>query len=194
MSNKDVYILLTDTGTLFTKTIKLYTRKQYNHASIAFDEDLTKLYSFGRKKPRNPFVGGFVREDIKSELFRHATGVVYRLTVNGPVFYKMQQIIEKMNTQKESYRYNFLGLFAVMLNIQIERDNAFFCSEFVASVLKQSGGVNFDFPLSLITPHDLQKIDKLELVYQGTMSGYKSESKKQYRITSFDFPEAIITA
>ncbi len=31
---KKVYILLTDTGSFFTKLIKLFTKKRYNHASI----------------------------------------------------------------------------------------------------------------------------------------------------------------
>lgn len=35
MSNQKIYILLTDTGTLFTRLIKLYTKKPYNHASIS---------------------------------------------------------------------------------------------------------------------------------------------------------------
>ena len=47
---KKVYILLTDTGTLFTKSIKTYTKAPYNHASISFDVGLEELYSFGRKK------------------------------------------------------------------------------------------------------------------------------------------------
>ena len=46
---KTIYIVLTDTGTLLSKTIGMYTRKDLNHASIAFDEQLTEMYSFGRK-------------------------------------------------------------------------------------------------------------------------------------------------
>lgn len=58
MVEKKGYILLTDTGTLFTKFIRLYTHQPYNHASIAFTSDLSEIYSFGRKHMRNPFVGG----------------------------------------------------------------------------------------------------------------------------------------
>lgn len=35
-----------------------------NHVSIALDRELTEVYSFGRKQPDNPFIGGFVKEDI----------------------------------------------------------------------------------------------------------------------------------
>lgn len=49
--NRDVeiYVLLTNTGTLFSKTIRWYTKNMLNHASIAFDRDLNEVYSFGRK-------------------------------------------------------------------------------------------------------------------------------------------------
>lgn len=56
--NRDVeiYVLLTNTGTLFSKTIRWYTKNMLNHASIAFDSDLNEVYSFGRKNPSNPFL------------------------------------------------------------------------------------------------------------------------------------------
>ncbi|USK36883.1 hypothetical protein LIS77_13090 [Cytobacillus firmus] len=68
MSNQKIYILLTDTGTLFTRLIKLYTKKPYNHASISIDPELKEVYSFGRKTAKNPFIGGFVKE-ISEENF-----------------------------------------------------------------------------------------------------------------------------
>ncbi|MDU5946686.1 MAG: hypothetical protein E6Z15_06375, partial [Paenibacillus macerans] len=43
---RSVYILLTNTGTLFTRVIKGYTGAPYNHASISFDRELSELYSF----------------------------------------------------------------------------------------------------------------------------------------------------
>lgn len=65
MSNeKEMYILLTDTGTLLSKLIKCFTNAPYNHVSIVFDKRLDEVYSFGRKEPRNPFIAGFIREDV----------------------------------------------------------------------------------------------------------------------------------
>ena len=95
MGEKRVYVLLTDTGTIFTKMIKLYTRKTYNHASIAFDEDLTQVYSFGRKRSENPFIGGFVKENINEGLFKNATCAVYSLEINETDYEKMKQYIKK---------------------------------------------------------------------------------------------------
>ena len=86
MTEKKIYILLTDTGTLFTKFIKLYTKKPYNHASLSFDSELSEVYSFGRKTARNPFIGGFVKEDVNEGLFKQANCAIYSLTVNDVQF------------------------------------------------------------------------------------------------------------
>lgn len=179
MTEKRVYVLLTDTGTLFTRTIKLYTRKPYNHASIAFDENLTRVYSFGRKSPSNPFVGGFVIESVNEGLFQNASCAIYCLKINEFDYYRMRQYIKKIEVQKDSYRYNLIGLFAVIFNKQIKREKAFFCSQFVASVLKQSAMVDFNTPLSLVTPYDLQVSENLELVFQGKLKDYKKEAVDQ---------------
>ena len=193
MREKKVYILLTDTGTLFTKTIKLYTGTPYNHASIAFDENLKEVYSFGRKRPTNPFIGGFVKENIKEGLFKNATCAVYSLTNNEKEYNSMRRYIKQIEAEKEKYRYNLIGLFAVMLNKRLNRKNAFFCSQFVASVLKKSDSIDFSIPPSLVTPHDLQLVEKSELIYQGMLKDYKQDITIQKNIDMIKSPlEAIV--
>ena len=61
---KKIYIMLTFTGTTLSRVIKIYTRNDYSHASIALDPELSECIVFGRKKPRNPFIGGFIKEKI----------------------------------------------------------------------------------------------------------------------------------
>ena len=175
MANKHVYILLTDTGTVLTRAIKLYTRKPYNHASIAFDYELTEVYSFGRKNPRNPLIGGFVKENLNNCLFERATGVIYRLTVSETEYHRMKGFVKQIADDKENFRYNLIGLIAVLFNIELDRENAFFCSEFVATVLEQSDQIKFNMPLSLVTPSDLLEIGKLELIYEGILTDYKDK-------------------
>ena len=53
---KKIYIVLTYSGTPLAKIIKLYTKKDYSHVSISLDKKLTKMYSFGRINPYNPFI------------------------------------------------------------------------------------------------------------------------------------------
>lgn len=172
MREKKIYLLLTDTGTLFTRLIKVYTKKPYNHASIAFDEELSTVYSFGRKNPRNPLIGGFVCEDIYSRLFMQADCAIYSLSVREEQFYKLKSCIQEIAAQKERYHYNLLGIFGVMLNKPIKRKNAFFCSQFVASILKQGDLIRPEKDLSLIQPHDLPFLADFQLVYEGRVKDY----------------------
>lgn len=61
---KNVYIVLSQTGTIFSRAIRLYTRDQYNHASMSFDSKLLVMYSFGRRKRYNLLDSGFVIENF----------------------------------------------------------------------------------------------------------------------------------
>lgn len=172
---KKIYILLTDTGTMLTRLIKSYTKKPYNHASIAFDVELNEVYSFGRKTAKNPFIGGFVREDIQSVLFKQTNGAIYSLTITNDEFQKMYQYIQAIAAKKEQYRYNFIGLFGVMLKKPIKRKNAFFCSQFVASVLKVSKVIDYEKDLSLVEPSDLPHSENVQLVFEGRLKDYQNE-------------------
>ncbi|WP_174615551.1 hypothetical protein [Virgibacillus ihumii] len=178
MGNKKIYLLLTDTGTLFTRTIKLYTRKPYNHASIAFDDNLTELYSFGRKDIRNPFAGGFVKENIREGLLREADCAVYSRTISTEQCNRINEYIQNIKEREDQYRYNLLGLFAVILRIKFSRANAFFCSEFIANVLAECGVTTFQKPPSLITPHELQQAAGFQLVYRGRVEEFCTHSSQ----------------
>jgi hypothetical protein len=171
---KKIYILLTDTETILTKLIKSYTKKPYNHASIAFDAELIEVYSFGRKTAENPFIGGFVRENIDSILFKHANCAIYSLTITDDEFQKTYQYIQEIEAKKEHYRYNFIGLFGVLFKKPIKRKNAFFCSQFVASVLKEGGVIDFEKDLSLVEPSELTHSANFQLIFEGRLNGYKN--------------------
>ena len=39
---KKIYIVLTYTGTILAKIVRMYTKREFSHVSIALDEDLKK--------------------------------------------------------------------------------------------------------------------------------------------------------
>lgn len=170
-----VYILLTDTGSLFTRTIKQYTHAPYNHASIAFDGDLSEIYSFGRKHPLNPVYGGFVREDVYHRYFRyfpHTTCALYELQVDARTAQKIRRVIEVFQTKPKRYTYNYVGLLGVVFNYPIEITASYFCSQFVAEVLRRAGVILWDKPSALVTPEDFRKAAGMQLIYEGKLSDY----------------------
>jgi len=171
--SRKVYILLTDTGTWFSKLIGLYTRAKLNHASIVLDEEMKEVYSFGRTNSLNPLSGGFVKENVIGHLVRAVSRrtecELYCCTVSEEAYERMCSQIRHMEHHQHQYKYNFLGLFGVVFNISIERKNAFFCSQFVAYMLQKHGVPIVNKCISQVTPEDLQNCESLELVYAGDL-------------------------
>lgn len=170
--SKTIYIVLTDTGTLLSKAIGFYTRKDLNHASIAFDEQLTEMYSFGRKQRHNPFIGGFVKENAMDGIFRQATCAILSYTVSEENYNRMRQRIRQFELNQAQYRYNFIGLFGVALNKGIQRERAFFCSQFVATVVNEGGVPMFKISPDLVQPHHFAQIKCLQLIFEGDLQTY----------------------
>ncbi|WP_234978353.1 hypothetical protein [Bacillus tuaregi] len=171
-SELEVFIVLTDTGTLFTKLIRLFTRQPLNHASISFTKELDTTYSFGRKRPNNPFIGGFVKEDMHGKLFKNAACAIYSCSVSECEYQQMRQLVEQIEQHQKKYKYNFIGLFGVLINKKLRTRKAFFCSEFVATILN-AGGISINRkPCSLIKPNDFRECQEFQLLFQGKLKKY----------------------
>lgn len=174
-STNDVYILLTDTGTRFTKLIKTFTSAPYNHASIALDVELNELVSFGRKRPTEPWSAGFIEENVYEGTFRHFPNTrcaLLRLQMNQWQRAAIVQSIQSFREKKDIYRYNLIGLFGVLLNIELAPKHSYFCSQFVAEVLSSSGANLWSRPSALVTPNDFLKHAAFEVVYEGLLYDY----------------------
>ena len=173
--SKKIYILLTYTGTFPSKIIKAYTREPFSHVSIGFDMNLKEIYSFARKKPNNPLIAGFVNENIEKGTFAkfsNTTCAVFSLSVTNTQYKRLKIVIKDFNSKKENYRYNLLGLVGIIIGYPIERDNTYFCSQFVATVLEKSDINLFDKKPGLVTPSDFRLSNHLTLIYSGILSDY----------------------
>lgn len=174
----EVYIVLTQTRTYFARLIKLYTREPYAHASIAFDADLLEMYSFGRKRPNNPFITGFIEEYIDSGVFGKYVETacsVYSLKVTKEQYQRIQEEVEIFKANRERYSYNFLGILGVMVNIPVNSQNRYFCSQFIAYILERSGINLFHKSYGLVRPFDIRMCPKLKKVYKGKLINYRTE-------------------
>ena len=66
---KTLYIFLTRSGTLLSNLVYRLTGAQYTHISLAFDEDLSTLYSSTRKNGYTMFPAGPSREYLNRGVF-----------------------------------------------------------------------------------------------------------------------------
>lgn len=169
---KEIYILLTDTGSVLTRLIKTYTHRPYNHVSLSFDPDLDTLYSFGRKNPNNPFFAGFVEESIYRgtfKKFKNTKCMVLKYAVSEFHYEQLQDNIHYFVENKQKYTYNFLGLLGAAVNMKVSRKNAYFCSEFVADVLYRSDLNIWDVPPHRVRPYDFGEDDRFDIIYEGLL-------------------------
>lgn len=170
---KKIYIVLTYSGTFLAKVIKIYTRKEYSHVSIALDPELKYMYSFGRLNPYNPIFGGFVHEKINEGTFKRFKKTkckVYSLEIEESKYEKLEKVIEEIQNNKKTYRYNTIGLLSAALNVKIKRERHFYCAEFVKYVLEQSQVLQLP---EVIRPADYEEVQGINEIYRGLLQEYK---------------------
>lgn len=171
-----IYIVLTYSGTFLSKLVKIYTQKEYSHVSLALDENLNQMYSFGRLNPYLPFFAGFVQESPKFgtfKRFKKTKTKIYSLDVDERQYEKIIKTIRKIDLDKEKYSFNIIGLFAVAFKVKIKREKSFYCAEFVKYVFDNS---NLEVKLpELVKPEDFAKIEGSQEVYTGVLREYKMQ-------------------
>ncbi len=172
MGERQIYFLFTDTGTWLSKLIYYCTKQRLNHVSIGFDADLKEVYSFGRKCPKNPFAGGFVKEDIRSDFLKNAGCAVYEHSVTVTEWDSILANIKEIEARKHSYKYNFVGLLGVLFHVRFRRKRALFCSEFVATVVKDVPAMTLEKPAWFVTPADIMHMPGMRPIYAGRLGSY----------------------
>lgn len=174
----EVYVILSQTMTMPARLIKFYTKKPYAHASIAFDEHLDEMYSFARRGIWNPFNAGFISEDICAGIFgKYEDSTmcsIYRVKLTKEQYERVREIVGTFVSDRMSYSYSYLGLIGVAFNYPVTRNRKFFCSQFVAYVLK-AAGVNVSDKIPALTrPEDLRNCEVFEEIYVGKLSEYRT--------------------
>ena len=183
--NKDIYIVISQTGTKFSRFLHIFNRTPYNHASIALDGGMDTLYSFGRQCLWLPIASGFVREAPGRGIYRRYKDTqcaVYRVTVSDSQHARLAEAIRRFEEEEWAYRYNFLGLLTMMAGIPFRRRHHFVCSQFVAYVLYQSGLWGLDKDISLARPQDFAAPPGVQLVYQGRLNDCKMAQPRRLKI------------
>ena len=177
-----IYILLSHSGSIFSRAINMYTRAPYTHVSIALDKDLKELYSFGRLKPYNPIFGGFIKEDIINGTygrFPKTRCKLYSLRVNEIQYKKLVMELNKFKKEANKYGYNFLGLIGAMFNHPIQRRYNYFCSQFVSQILLNSDINILDKHPGLTAPMDFIECEGLEFIYEGYLNLYGQRERQE---------------
>ena len=162
LDDQNIYIVISSTGSAASELISVFTKKQYNHASLSFDSELKTIISYnGGNKLYPP---GLNHEMI--EFFNKkpdASVIVYRLEASRVQKEQILNLVQEINEQGSAY--NILGLVLKYSH----KSNILFCSQFVYKMLKCAKLEYFDKSEALVTPMDLVELDvrrKLQFAYE----------------------------
>lgn len=188
-----IYITVSQTGTTVAKIIKFFTRKPYNHSSIADDLSLSDMYSFCRNYTPFPLPAGFNQEIVGQGTlgkFSYIPCEIYELPVTKAQKIKFHKLLNHFKQYRDSYSYNILGFWSIPFRLHLERKNKFVCSQFVAYIIKEAG-INLNKPVWMYSPEDLRHLPNARLVYRGELNEYyynhalsMSQSHKQISMCS----------
>ena len=175
---KEIYIVLTHTGSMLSRSIKLYKHSKFSHVSIGFDSELNLLYSFGRIYPYNPFLGSLVSEGINIGTFKRFKKTrckIMKFTVTEEQYQLMLNKVTAMMTEKEKYKFNIRGLFFAAFNKTFQRPYRYYCSQFVKFIL-ETGNIDLANLPEVVQPESFLLLNNLKIVYEGLLKHYPENS------------------
>ena len=167
-----IFIVMSHTNTIFTNMIKSYTKTPYNHVSIALDENLEKLYSFGRHRYWNVISSGFVNEHITGVLGHYKTKCkIFELEISQEEYNNIRKRLLFFINNRRIYRFSLFRFYNVIVQKPFKLKKRFFCSNFVAFILYKSGIKIIDKDPSIVSPTDFYN-SNLHVVYEGYLRDY----------------------
>lgn len=175
-AQKEIYIVLSQTGTSLSALLKLVTGAPYNHVSVSLRKDLYVMYSFGRRHPYNPFWGGFVQESPHWGTFKRfpeTEAAVVSLPVTPAQYRAIEARLADMYSRRTQYHYNILGLLLAALGVKYRGKHHYYCSEFVKDTLTRFQVIEEGETAPIPQPIHFLSLKDGRLIYQGKLRLYR---------------------
>lgn len=147
--NKAVVVLLTKYSDCISSFLYYIGGKGYTHVSISLDQG-SSYYSFNYK--------GFCMETIEKHRRRGVSkSISYELAVSQETYQQMEEQLSYFIEHKKELSYTRLGLALCLLKIPFQWKNHFFCSQFVAHILKIAEEIPLRRPSALYLPNHFRE-------------------------------------
>lgn len=145
---KKVSILLTEYSDHFSRLIYYITGRGYTHVSLGLEEDDDRFYSFNFK--------GFCVETTEKHRRRGVKkSVCYRIDVTDESYRKLKDTVQFFEQNCRDYHYTRAGVLFAVLHMPFQRDKHYFCSQFVAELLDDSGAIKLGKAAGLYLPNQM---------------------------------------
>lgn len=166
-NKKSIYILLTRFGDNASKAVSCLTRSYYTHASIGLEEDMNTFYSFVYK--------GFIVEKVTRYIKPGKDPMpcaLYEIKVSEKTYRRVKEMINKFVNTKERFSYTSFGVAMCLFGIPHKENKCYFCSQFVAEVLKKCNAATIKKNSALYLPKDLKKLPGASLNFKGNLLSF----------------------
>ncbi len=169
---KNIYIVFSATPYKMGRMIRTILRNQYNHVALAFDEDLSTMYSFARFHVNVPLYGGFVEESLRRHFNagRASRIKVCRLELGEENYAQLRAFVSTMESGADRYIYNIYSAIFTPLHVRCLIRDSYTCAEFVGDALSIAG---LELPRGKF--HSLTRTERIlspYVIYEGTCAEY----------------------
>ncbi len=147
---RKVYVLLTKFDSATSHLLYYAAGQEYTHASIALDEAPEVYYSFS-------FHGFVVETPEKHRKHGLQKQLRYQLEVSEKAYKAIKKQIRYFEKNKLDFHYTRFGVLCCMLHLPFRRRNHYFCSQFVAELLKNSQAMSSKRKACLYMPNHLRR-------------------------------------
>ena len=198
MDKRNIYIVDSFTNTVPGRIIKWraslkfwnrYDGDGYSHTSLSRDKKLGNMMSLARREINNPLNCGFIKEDIRKDVFalnkEESKIAVMELPVSLEQYKKISNLMDYYWTYRDEYSYNFIGIISMLvIGKGVAPKNSFFCSQWVAQVLKDSN-VDIFYDYRNRNPEDIPPFLfymalKDKIIYEGPVVEYPYYNDLEY--------------
>jgi hypothetical protein len=186
MKNKlhPVFVSLFSNDTEFGKLIKKVTNQEYSHATISVDSTMNHMYSFGNVPMSNAVEpDSFVVESIYSPAYiKNLYFDVYAVFLTEEELNKLKANVAFFEEHQEKFYYSNKGLIEYffgkkntknLTHMQKKKKNSWFCSEFVAYMLKTADEAMVKN--TMLSPGDLVNEPYVHWISKYTISTFDSK-------------------
>ncbi|MBR3973468.1 MAG: hypothetical protein IKJ99_05920 [Oscillospiraceae bacterium] len=141
-ATRPLFLMLSRTGTGIGKTIRLFTRYDYNHVSLSLDPHFRRWVSFARYAQGVPLAGGFVNES--PERYFSSGGPIqvkiFRIDIPLERYRKLKVLFSQAGQNECGLIYNTLSALVTPFGLQVPIAGAYTCLEFADTILEESHG------------------------------------------------------
>lgn len=170
-----IYLVFSKTPSRFGRMIRFVSGARFNHVSLAFDKDLSRLYSFGRRKNNMPINAGLVKEYPERFSLNKVDFVevqIYKIPVTKTQ-YNMGKLRVKQLICDEKYLYNLFSVLFYPVFKGFYTYKAYTCVEFVLHMLKYMDvNITTDKPSYKYLPDEMLSIIDFPIVFEGNLLEY----------------------